>query len=215
MGVEITRIFQHTMPKHINTTTVFPSETTCPISGPTLRPLALAARLTCAVLLGAALPAQVMAQSTTAEVNATLPTATVVGRGETAKSPGKGFVAKQSSAGTKTDTPIIETPQSISVITQQQLEDQRPRGLSEALNYTTGAFTGLVGAANRYDYVALRGFNDRAAIAHSRSIRLSCSALTCSRGRALFCSGGLRQGASCRWSAKSRCSSRITKSSSR
>ena len=160
MGVETTRIFQHTMPKHINTTTVFPSETTCPISGPTLRPLALAARLTCAVLLGAALPAQVMAQSTTAEVNATLPTATVVGRGETAQSPGKGFVAKQSSAGTKTDTPIIETPQSISVITQQQLEDQRPRGLSEALNYTTGAFTGLVGAANRYDYVALRGFND-------------------------------------------------------
>lgn len=160
MRVETTRIFQHTMPKHTNTTTVFPSETTCPICRPTLRPLALAARLTCAVLLGAALPTHVIAQSTTSEVSATLPTATVVGRGETAQSPGKGFVAKQSSAGTKTDTPIIETPQSISVITQQQLEDQRPRGLSEALNYTSGAFTGLVGAANRYDYVALRGFND-------------------------------------------------------
>ncbi len=157
MSVETTRIFQHTMPKHTNTTTVFPSNTIC---RPTLRPLALAARLTCAALLGAVLPTQVMAQRTTGEVSATLPTATVVGRSETAQSPGKGFVAKQSAAGTKTDTPIVETPQSISVVTQQQLDDQKPRGLSEALNYTSGAFTALVGASNRYDYVALRGFND-------------------------------------------------------
>lgn len=145
------------MPKHINTTTVFTSNTICRA---TLCPLALAARLTCAALLGAALPMLGMAQSTTGEVSATLPTTTAVGRGETAQSPGKGFVAKQSAAGTKTDTPIIETPQSISVVTQQQLDDQKPRGLSEALNYTSGAFTALVGASNRYDYVALRGFND-------------------------------------------------------
>lgn len=122
--------------------------------------MALAARLTCAVLLGAALPTQAIAQSTTGEVSATLPATTAVGRGETAQSPGKGFVARQSAAGTKTDTPIIETPQSISVVTQQQLDDQKPRGISEALNYTSGAFTALVGASNRYDYVALRGFND-------------------------------------------------------
>lgn len=161
MGVETTRIFQHTMPTHTKTTRVLPIETACRT---TLHPLALAARLTCAVLLGAALPvsatAQVIAQSTTGEVSAMLPATMAVGRGETAQSPGKGFVAKQSSAGTKTDTPIIETPQSISVITQQQLEDQKPRGISEALNYTSGAFTGLVGASNRYDYVALRGFAD-------------------------------------------------------
>nr|WP_257984041.1 TonB-dependent receptor plug domain-containing protein [Ralstonia mannitolilytica] len=143
------------MPKHINTT-VFPSETT---GHTALRPVVLAARLTCVALLGAVLPVQVMAQGTAAEVTATLPATTAVGRGETAQSPGKGFVAKQSAAGTKTDTPIIETPQSISVVTQQQLDDQKPRGLSEALNYTSGAFTALVGASNRYDYVALRGFN--------------------------------------------------------
>ncbi|WP_316668033.1 TonB-dependent siderophore receptor [Ralstonia psammae] len=145
------------MPKQTNTTTVFPSDTLCCT---TLRPIALAARLGCAVLLGSALPTQVMAQRTTGEVSATLPATTAVGRGETAQSPGKGFVAKQSAAGTKTDTPIIETPQSISVVTQQQLDDQKPRGISEALNYTSGAFTALVGASNRYDYVALRGFND-------------------------------------------------------
>jgi len=112
------------------------------------------------VLLAGVLPTQVMAQRTTGEISATLPATTAVGRGETAQSPGKGFVARQSAAGTKTDTPIIETPQSISVVTQQQLDDQKPRGISEALNYTSGAFTALVGASNRYDYVALRGFSD-------------------------------------------------------
>ena len=112
------------------------------------------------MLLAGVLPTQVMAQRTTGEISATLPATTAVGRGETAQSPGKGFVARQSAAGTKTDTPIIETPQSISVVTQQQLDDQKPRGISEALNYTSGAFTALVGASNRYDYVALRGFSD-------------------------------------------------------
>jgi len=145
------------MPKQTNTTTVFPSDTICHTR---LGPIALAARLSCAVLLAGVLPTQVMAQRTTGEISATLPATTAVGRGETAQSPGKGFVARQSAAGTKTDTPIIETPQSISVVTQQQLDDQKPRGISEALNYTSGAFTALVGASNRYDYVALRGFSD-------------------------------------------------------
>ncbi|HJS05050.1 MAG TPA: TonB-dependent siderophore receptor [Variovorax sp.] len=71
-----------------------------------------------------------------------------------------GYVARRSASGFKTDTPIIETPQSISVVTRQQLEDQKPRAIGEALNYTPGTFTGLVGSSNRYDYVALRGFKD-------------------------------------------------------
>lgn len=70
-----------------------------------------------------------------------------------------GYVAKRS-ASMKTSTPIVETPQSISVITKAQLEDQKPRSITEALSYTPGAFTGLVGSSNRYDYVALRGFKD-------------------------------------------------------
>lgn len=69
-------------------------------------------------------------------------------------------IARRSAAGTKTDAPVIETPQSISVVGRQQLEDQQPRAVPEALHYTPGAFTGLVGASNRYDYMALRGFKD-------------------------------------------------------
>lgn len=71
-----------------------------------------------------------------------------------------GYLAKSSASGFKTNTSIAETPQSISVITKKQLEDQKPRSITEALNYTPGAFTGLVGSSNRYDYIALRGFAD-------------------------------------------------------
>lgn len=90
----------------------------------------------------------------------TLDAVTVSASAQTALSAGDSLVATRSAAGTKTDTPLIETPQSISVITRKQLDDQKPRSVSEALNYTPGAFTALVGATNRYDYVALRGFND-------------------------------------------------------
>ncbi|HEX5737384.1 MAG TPA: TonB-dependent siderophore receptor, partial [Hydrogenophaga sp.] len=93
---------------------------------------------------------------------ASLPTVTVTAGAaqETATSAGVGYVARRSASGSKTDTPIIETPQSISVVTKQQLEDQKPRSIPEALNYSPGVFTGLVGSSNRYDYVALRGFKD-------------------------------------------------------
>ena len=37
----------------------------------------------------------------------------------------KGYVVKDSSAGTKTDTPLMETPLSIQVIPQQVLQDKK------------------------------------------------------------------------------------------
>ncbi|SDE75871.1 iron complex outermembrane recepter protein [Variovorax sp. CF079] len=92
---------------------------------------------------------------------ARLPVVTVSANAEQDSATGvNGYVARRSASGSKTDTPIIETPQSISVVTKRQLEDQKPRAINEALNYTPGAFTGLVGSSNRYDYVALRGFKD-------------------------------------------------------
>ncbi|PPK76183.1 TonB-dependent receptor-like protein [Methylobacter tundripaludum] len=43
-----------------------------------------------------------------------------------------------STVGTKTDTPLIETPQSISVITNDQMEAQNVSTMAEALRYTPG-----------------------------------------------------------------------------
>ena len=75
--------------------------------------------------------------------------------------PVAGYIARQSQAATKTGMPILETAQSISVVTKDQMEDQGSQTVMQALRYTPGAFTGQVGASNRYDYVILRGLVDR------------------------------------------------------
>ena len=49
-----------------------------------------------------------------------------------------GYVAKSSSSGTKTDTPLIEVPQSISVVTRNELDTRGVQDMSEALRYTPG-----------------------------------------------------------------------------
>jgi iron complex outermembrane receptor protein len=102
-----------------------------------------------ATLLGASVPASASVDDTL------LPPVVVEGQRDSDT-----YVATTSTSGTRTDTPIIETPQSISVVTRKQIDDQKPRSISEALNYTPGVFTGVVGATNRYDYAALRGFTE-------------------------------------------------------
>ncbi|MGC4026755.1 MAG: TonB-dependent siderophore receptor [Mesorhizobium sp.] len=72
--------------------------------------------------------------------------------------PVKGYVAKQSKAGTKTDTPIARTSQSVSVVSSEQMEDQQVESVAEALRYTPGVFTEYRGASNLRDEVFVRGF---------------------------------------------------------
>lgn len=69
-----------------------------------------------------------------------------------------GYVARQDRIGTKVDTPIAEIPQAISVVTQDQIEDQKPRTLNEALSYTASANPNNFGFDSRYDAFYLRGF---------------------------------------------------------
>ncbi|WP_310796481.1 TonB-dependent siderophore receptor [Herbaspirillum huttiense] len=87
-------------------------------------------------LLGLPAAAPAWAQTTT---DATLPQVTVTaGQEEQATGPVHGFVAKRSATATKTDTPITETPQSISVVTADQIATQQARSVSEALGYSSG-----------------------------------------------------------------------------
>src|SRR5688572_30394340 len=53
---------------------------------------------------------------------------------ETATSPVIGYRAKNAVTATKTDTPLSETPQSVTVITRDQMVDQGANNLQEALN---------------------------------------------------------------------------------
>lgn len=71
-----------------------------------------------------------------------------------------GYAPRRSGAATKTDTPLIETPQSITVVTAEQMRDQSSPNLQEALRYTAGVRNELYGVDNRGDYVSLRGSKD-------------------------------------------------------
>lgn len=75
-----------------------------------------------------------------------------------APSPG-GFVASRSAAAAKTDTPLLETPQAVSVVTRQQMEAQGINTVAEALRYTPGVLTETNGYDIRYDWLYVRGFN--------------------------------------------------------
>ncbi|MDB5501193.1 MAG: ligand-gated channel, partial [Tardiphaga sp.] len=70
----------------------------------------------------------------------------------------QGYVANRSMAGTKTNTPINETPQAISVISAEQIRDQKPSKFDQILNYTAGVAAGTFGADNRNDWFLIRGF---------------------------------------------------------
>lgn len=68
-----------------------------------------------------------------------------------------GYVAKAASTGTKTDTPIIETPQSISVVTRDQISAINAKSLRDVLGYTAGVIA--TEADDRLtDSFVLRGF---------------------------------------------------------
>ncbi|MDT4798771.1 Ferrichrome outer membrane transporter/phage receptor [compost metagenome] len=71
-----------------------------------------------------------------------------------------GYLATHSQIATKTSKSLLETSQSVSVITREQIDDQGSRTVQQAMRYTPGIFTGQVGASNRYDYVVMRGFAD-------------------------------------------------------
>jgi len=78
---------------------------------------------------------------------------------ETATSPVIGYVAQRSATGTKTDTPLIETPQSISVVTSDFIEATGALRLKDALAYTPGINVSPWGADSRFDWTIIRGFD--------------------------------------------------------
>lgn len=87
---------------------------------------------------------------------------TVQGGGsEDPTAPVKGYVAKSSATATKTGTPLIETQQSISVITADQLKAQGAQTLGQALDYTPGVVGEPYGADPRFDSPRIRGFDGR------------------------------------------------------
>ena len=70
-----------------------------------------------------------------------------------------GYTARISPSATKTNTPLIETPQSVTVITREQLNDRNVQTINDALGYAAGTATNVFGFDPRYDSFYVRGFD--------------------------------------------------------
>lgn len=92
-----------------------------------------------------------------AKTVSTLPAITATASQETATGPFIGYAARRSATGTKTDTPIIETPQSITVIGAQEIETLKSQSLQDALGYVAGV-SRAEGMDRTTDSLFLRGF---------------------------------------------------------
>jgi iron complex outermembrane recepter protein len=69
-----------------------------------------------------------------------------------------GYTVTRSAAATKTDTPLLETPQSISVISRERIEAQGAARVNDVIQYLPGVST--YGASTRSDwYTRVRGFD--------------------------------------------------------
>lgn len=80
----------------------------------------------------------------------------VTQKGDQADKSGSIFVAKSARTATKTGTPLIKTPQAVSVVTKTQFEQQGATTAAQALRYTPGVMPDIR-SNDRYDIVPVRG----------------------------------------------------------
>lgn len=81
-------------------------------------------------------------------------------------------VAKRSNVGTKTDTALRDTPQSISIITREQLDARGAVDLTQALEYSAGITAQPYGNDTRWNWSLVRGFSSGAANTGVDGLRL-------------------------------------------
>lgn len=68
-------------------------------------------------------------------------------------------VAKELWVGGKVATSLLDTPASVSVITQKEIEQRSASTTEEVLQYTPGVITDFYGTDDRNDYFKIRGFD--------------------------------------------------------
>jgi len=91
----------------------------------------------------------------------TLDTTTInsTGASDGASTGVNGYVAQRSESGTKSDTPLIKTPQAISVVTREQMDVQNVQSVAQALRYTSGINPEVRGTnTDSLEYLYARGF---------------------------------------------------------
>ncbi|WP_423185197.1 TonB-dependent siderophore receptor [Alishewanella sp. d11] len=69
----------------------------------------------------------------------------------------RGLISYVSASGAKSDTPIIETPLSVSVLTEERIADLGALTVQDALGYVSGLYNGPYGLDTRGDWAQIRG----------------------------------------------------------
>lgn len=67
-------------------------------------------------------------------------------------------VAHELWVGGKVVTSVLDTPASVSVITEKEMEERNAETIEDVLNYTPGIITDYYGSDDRNDYFLVRGF---------------------------------------------------------
>ncbi|MFH1558596.1 MAG: TonB-dependent siderophore receptor [Pseudomonadota bacterium] len=101
-----------------------------------------------------------------------LDTIDVQGRAESAWGPVDGYIATRSGTATKTDIPLLEVPQTVNVVTANQINDQNAKTVQQALRYTEGidsAPDGLDGVAQR---LVIRGWTQTSSATYLNGLQL-------------------------------------------
>jgi catecholate siderophore receptor len=73
----------------------------------------------------------------------------------TAEHESEGYVVDRSRTATKTDTPLVDVPQSVSVVTRDLMRDQSMQSLADVARYVPGA--GMAQGEGNRDTIILRG----------------------------------------------------------
>ncbi|MEM9128465.1 MAG: TonB-dependent receptor plug domain-containing protein, partial [Pseudomonadota bacterium] len=82
----------------------------------------------------------------------------VINRSAESDDDANSIVAEELWVGGKVATSILDTPASVSVITQKEIEDRNAQTVEEVLEYTAGIVTDYFGSDDRNDYYLVRGF---------------------------------------------------------
>ena len=101
-------------------------------------------------------PITALAQDATGETTQLAPIV-LQGSANTISEDNDTIVPKRTISATKTDTPLIETPRSISVVTREEMEQRDVTDMIQAARYSSGVTTGAFGYDPRFDQIYIRG----------------------------------------------------------
>lgn len=107
------------------------------------------------------------------EVSVSLDTLSVTGQrpDDDPRGPIDGYVARRAATATKTNTPLNETPQSLTVIGRKQIDDLQPHTVSDAIAYAAGVYS-TPGPATIGDFFSIRGFDATATGVYKDGLQL-------------------------------------------